>query len=105
MPTLVFKGIPQSDLLVLAKPLIAQLTETVECPKEWFTLELIYTTYFNENGLVPSYPIIQVNWFPRSKEMQDRVAKVIGDLVKAQGYSRVKVSFAILDREAHYDFK
>ena len=105
MPTLIFKGVKQSDLQVLAKPLIAQLADTVQCPKDWFTLEWVSTTYFDENGIVESYPIINVNWFPRSKEMQDEVAKLVGNLFRAHGYPRVKVSFTLMDREAHYDFK
>ncbi len=105
MPTLIFKGVKQSDLQVLAKPLIEQLAETVECPKDWFTLEWSNPSYFDENGLVEWYPIINVNWFPRSKEMQDKVAHLVGKLFRDHGYARVKVSFTIMDREAHYDFK
>jgi len=105
MPTLIFKGVKQSDLQVLAKPLIAQLAEAVECSKDLFTLEWTNPSYYDENGLVESYPIINVNWFPRSKEMQDKVANVVGNLFKSHGYTRVKVTFTLMDRAAYYDFK
>lgn len=105
MPTLILKGVKPSDLQVLAKPLIAQLAEAVECPKDWFTLELTNPMYFDETGLVEWYPIINVNWYPRSKEMQEKVAHLVGNLFRNHGYSRVKVSFTVMNREDNYDFK
>lgn len=105
MPTLVIRGVKQSDVQVLAKPLIEQLSVVADCAKSVFTLEWTMTAHYDDQGLFESYPMINVHWFDRPKETQDKAAQVIAKLFKSLGYKRVKVSFIIIDRETFYDFK
>lgn len=103
MPTLIFKGIKQEELQVLAKPMVDKLSEVIQCRKEILTMQWQPAVFFDAEGQIVSKPYVEVHWFVRPQEMQDQTAKTIVEMVKTLGYEKVKVNFTIMDRSGYYD--
>lgn len=74
-------------------------------PREDFTFEYIYTTFFHEGEVSPAYPFIEVFWFERGQEVRDTVAQVVTKQVKeiVGEDNNVAVIFTALEPSAYYD--
>ena len=71
MPMLRVKGIPQEEVMKESKVLIDELVEIIECPRDYFTIELINNTFIMDGEVVAPPTIIEVAWFDRGQEVQD----------------------------------
>ncbi|MCV6004836.1 DUF1904 domain-containing protein, partial [Escherichia coli] len=67
--------------------------------------EYIYTTFFSEGEVSPAYPFVEVLWFDRGQETQDKVAKVITQQVRGVVGEDIDVAviFSALSPNAYYD--
>ncbi len=74
-------------------------------PREDFTFEYIYTTFFHEGEVSPAYPFVEVFWFERGQEVRDTVAQVVTKQVKeiVGEDNNVAVIFTALEPSAYYD--
>lgn len=74
-------------------------------PREDFTFEYIYTTFFHEGEVSPAYPFVEVFWFERGQEVRDTVARVVTKQVKeiVGEDNNVAVIFTTLEPSAYYD--
>lgn len=74
-------------------------------PREDFTFEYIYTTFFHEGEVSPTYPFVEVFWFERGQEVRDTVAQVVTKQVKeiVGEDNNVAVIFTALEPSAYYD--
>lgn len=77
MPMLKVKGIPQQEVIKESKELIDDLVEIIECPRDYFSIEIINNTFVMDGETVAAPTIIEVAWFDRGQEVQDKVAKAI----------------------------
>lgn len=102
MPMLKFKGIETKDVCKVSKNLLDELQELLQCPRENLSLEVSQSVYVNDGELVSGSPVVEVVWFARGKETQDKAAKIIIKYVKAMGYTHVEVIFSFLDKEKMY---
>lgn len=102
MPMLKFRGIEKSEVIKESKVLVDKLAEVINCPRDYFTLELSNSEYIfdGETSLAPS--IIEVSWFDRGQEVQDKVAKIITDFFKGDR-EYLEVFFNRLEEKAYYE--
>lgn len=102
MPHLRFRGIEKDDLLKISVDLLNELEQIIGCPRDYFTLEYINSTYIFD-GVEDSgkWPYVEVLWFDRGAKVMEKTALAITKLIKEFPYNDVTVNFTNLT-ESHY---
>ncbi len=105
MPHLRFRAVEPQTVQTLSKSLIDELQPHMDCPREDFTFEYIYTTFYHEAEVSSAYPFVEVLWFDRGQDTQDAVAKIITHQVRGIIGEDVDVAviFTALDASSYYD--
>lgn len=105
MPHLRFRAVEPQTVQTLSKPLIDELQPLMDCPREDFTFEYIYSTFFHEGEVSSAYPFVEVLWFDRGQEVQDAVAKVLTSQIRGVIGEDVDVAviFTALNAKGYYD--
>ncbi|QGU94664.1 DUF1904 family protein [Clostridium bovifaecis] len=103
MPALKFKAIEAKNICSISKALVDELQEIVQCPRDYFTLEVAQSTFISDGEFVEGYPVVEVSWFDRGQEVQDKVAKAVTKHIKAIGYANVDVIFVALKENEYYE--
>ncbi|NVD05956.1 DUF1904 domain-containing protein [Vibrio sp. JPW-9-11-11] len=105
MPHLRFRAVEPQTVQTLSAPLIDQLQPHMDCPREDFTFEYVYTTFYHEGEVCAAYPFVEVLWFDRGQETQDTVAQIITQQVRAVIGEDVDVAviFTALNASSYYD--
>lgn len=103
MPQIKIRGIEREKVLSISTELVNKLENIIGCPKEYFTLEHICSTFIKDGELAESYPFVEVAWFDRGQEVQDKVAKCINSFVHRTGYTNVDIFFTVLKENSYYE--
>ncbi|MGL4392837.1 MAG: DUF1904 domain-containing protein [Fusobacteriaceae bacterium] len=105
MPHLKFRGIEKEKIISQSKFIIDELTKIVGCEREWFTLEHILTEYIFDGKIIDGgITFVEIFWFPREKEIKDKVANFLTKKLKELNNDRdVTVIFFSLVGENYYD--
>lgn len=103
MPQIIIKGMKKEDVKVVSKDLVDELQNIVECPRDYFTLEVPETIYISDGDEIAGNPLIQVKWFDRGQEVQDRVAAAITSHIRQVGYQQVEIFFILLEKNRYYE--
>ncbi|MCG9649727.1 DUF1904 domain-containing protein [Vibrio brasiliensis] len=105
MPHLRFRAVEPQTVQTLSKSLIDSLQPLMDCPREDFTFEYIYTTFYHEGEVSSAYPFVEVLWFDRGQETQDAVATTITAQVRGIIGEDVDVAviFSALNAKGYYD--
>lgn len=103
MPQLTFRGIKQADLCTISKPLVDQLETLLKCPRSYFTLEHLPSTFISEGKVSEGYPFVEVAWFDRGQDTQDKAAEIITNILKNVGYPNCDIVFNLLKEMAYYE--
>ena len=102
MPMLRIKGIPQEEVIKESKELIDELVEIIECPRDYFTIELINNTFIFDGKVTAAPTIIEVAWFDRGQEVQDKAAIAITKYFK-KDREYLDVVFQALEHKCYYE--
>jgi hypothetical protein len=105
MPHFRFRAVEPQTVQHLSKTLVDELQSPMNAPREDFTFEYIYTTFFQEGEVSQAYPFVEVLWFDRGQETQDQVAQVITQQVRDVMGEEVDVAviFTALNQTDYYD--
>ncbi|MCG9679371.1 DUF1904 domain-containing protein [Vibrio sp. Isolate24] len=105
MPHLRFRAVEPQTVQTLSKSLIDELQPHMDCPREDFTFEYIYTTFYHEGEVSQAYPFVEVLWFDRGQQTQDAVAAIITQQVRGMIGEDVDVAviFTALEAKSYYD--
>jgi len=105
MPHFRFRAVEPQTVQTLSKPLTDALESLMKSPREDFTFEYIYTTFYHEGEVSSAYPFVEVLWFDRGQEVKDTVASIITQQVcDVIGEDiDVAVIFNALKPEDYYD--
>ncbi|WP_428772306.1 DUF1904 domain-containing protein [Vibrio sp.] len=105
MPHLRFRAVEPKQVESLSKTLLDELQPIMDCPREDFTFEYIYSTFFHEGEVSQAYPFVEVLWFDRGQQTQDQVARIITDQVRQVQEQQVDVAviFSALNSQGYYD--
>lgn len=82
MPMLKFRGIDAQEIKKESKILIDKLTVAIDCPRDYFTLEVIDNKFIFDGEFTAPPTIVEVSWFDRGQEVQDKVAQIITEHFK-----------------------
>lgn len=105
MPHLRFRAVEPQTVQTLSNTLLDELQPLTACPREDFTFEYIYSTFYYESEVTAAYPFVEVLWFDRGQEVQDQVAQIITQQVRAIMGEDVDVAviFSALKPNEYYD--
>jgi hypothetical protein len=103
MPQLNIRGVETNDICKISVGMVQEMLELLECPKEYFTLECINSTYIMDGEIVKACPTVEVAWFDRGQEVQDTMAKIVTKFIHLAGYSDVDVIFTVLEEKRYYE--
>ena len=85
MPHIRISGMERQQVMHMSETLVDQLAEVVGCPRDHFTIELLPTEFiFDDKMDANRYPFIDVQWFERGQQIQDKVAEIITKTVRNQ---------------------
>lgn len=103
MPALKLKAINEKKALTISKELIDELQELIQCPRDYFSIEVTQSKFIMDGKFVGGPPMVEVFWFDRGQEVQDSAAKIITKYINSIGYKNVDVIFHTLDVKNYYE--
>ena len=103
MPHIIIKGMSIVDVQKISKQMLDELEIIIDCPKEYFTLEVVESTFIVDGERASKNPFVQINWFDRGDEVQDKTAAAITEHICSVGYSNVELFFVVLERTKYYE--
>ena len=103
MPQIKIRGIETETVRKISKQLIDELAVLTQSPRDYFTLEVIHSTFVMDGEVVPGYPFVEIAWFDRGQVIQDQVAKAISGLLNLAGHPSVDIMFTLLEKLGYYE--
>jgi len=103
MPRLVFSGIKEETCKAISKNLIDTLQAIVECPRDYFTIEVNNPLYISDGKTVPAPAMIQVYWFDRGTQTRDAVAAAITKIIQEAECQTVTVIFNTIKPDEYFE--
>jgi hypothetical protein len=103
MPLLRIRAIEPKKVRVISKAMIDELERLLQCPRDYFVVEVIHSTFILDGEEVEGAPVVEVSWFDRGQELQDKAAEIITKYVRLVGYINCDVIFMPLEKEKYYE--
>jgi hypothetical protein len=103
MPLIRLRAMEPKKICIVSKGLIDELQQLLQCPREYFQLEVIHSTFVEDGEFVNGNPIVEVSWFDRGQEIQDKAAVIITKYIQSIGYGSVDVIFTALVEKKYYE--
>lgn len=103
MPQLIIRGVEVQPIKKISKNLIDELQEIIGCPRDYFTLEIVPTISIMDGVECTGRTFVQVNWFERGQDIQDKVAQSIDCNLRSVGYEQAEVFFTVLQENRYYE--
>lgn len=103
MPQIKIRGVDTKKICSISKDMIDELEKLVGCPRDYFTIECISSTFIKDDEISDGYPLIEVVWFDRGQEVQDKVAESITKFILKSGYKNADVFFTVLKESSYYE--
>ena len=105
MPHIRCRGMQRELVAAISETLVEQLAELTQAPAAHFTIEYIPAEFIATRFGGQAYPFIELFWFDRGQEMQDKAAQLITSVVKATAGNDVGVAIVVqpLARTGYYD--
>ncbi|SHJ34183.1 protein of unknown function [Geosporobacter subterraneus DSM 17957] len=103
MPQIKFRGVAVEKVCNISKEMIDDLTEIIGCPRDYFTIEHIPSTFIQDGEITEGYPFVEVLWFDRGQSVQDKTARVITEYLHRAGYEQVDLFFQPLEKHRYYE--
>ena len=102
MPQIKVRGINENDICKISEKMIDELVEAVKCPRDYFEIECIKSVAIRNGKIADVYPFVEVAWFDRGQEVQDKVAKAITSHFK-KDRECLDVVFQGLEHKNYYE--
>lgn len=103
MPLLRLKSVEDQKACSISKALIDDLEELLQCPRNYFSIELVQSKFIAEGKFTDGSPIVEISWFDRGQAVQDTAAKIITKHINSVGYNNVDVIFHHLEKSRYYE--
>lgn len=103
MPQIRIRGAEIEKIKPIGMELVDQLHAITGTAREHFTIELTHSTYILSGEVIAGNPFVEIAWFDRGQEMQDRVAQVVTATMQQAGYPDVDMVFTIMERSRYYE--
>lgn len=102
MPHIRVRGIEDSVLQKSSKTIIDGLSELTSTPKDYFVVEKINSKFYFDGEPYDMYPHVEVLWFDRGNEIQDKAAAIITDTFASYDIQDIEVAFMLYEKRNYY---
>lgn len=104
MPQIKIRGVKAEEVCKISENMIDELVEAVKCPRDYFEIECIKSLAIRNGQISEVYPFVEVAWFDRGQEIQDKVAKIITDnMRKNLNVENMDLAFIVFEKEKYYE--
>lgn len=103
MPQVTFKGLEEAQVQNLSKTLAPKLSKLLDTPEDWFSFEYSPTIAYVLGEKAQGVAAVDVTWFDRGQEMQDKTALLIHQTLLDLGYQEPTLMFHLLKKEEFYE--
>lgn len=103
MPVLKLKSIEEEKACAVSTALIDELQELLQCPRDYFTIELVQSRFIKDGKPVKGPAMVEVSWFDRGQQVQDAAAQIITRYMNTVGYENIDVIFHKLEKSSYYE--
>lgn len=103
MPQIRIRGIETEKVIEISKAMTDELEDIIKCPRNYFVIECIGSTFVMDGEITTGYPIIEISWFDRGQIVQDKVAQVVTKYIQYIGYINVDIIFKVLEESGYYE--
>lgn len=104
MPFLRFHFVEPRRLAGVSRQMTGRIQEIIGCPREHIVLEVIHSNVVVDGEIREGeWPLIEVDYFERPREVQKAVAKTISECLRIAGYPNSDVHFRYLLPENYYE--
>lgn len=104
MPFLRFHSTDSVKLSEVSRKMTDAIQQVLNCPREHIVLEIIPSEIVCDGTIgCGDWPFVEISYFERSPELQDRVARIVSDCLKEVGYSDSDVYFLYLNGRNYYE--
>ncbi|ART78864.1 DUF1904 family protein [Oceanisphaera avium] len=105
MPHLRFRGLSRVIVKEISKTLVTTLAPVVDSPENHFVLEFIPAEFVYDGLNVAGQPLVEVLWFSRPQALQDQVAELITQALRAhlEPEQNICVIFTPLTGQQYYE--
>ena len=104
MPQIILKGVTPEQCSQAAPLLSKQVSEAIQVPAEHIVVEYNAVNFYRMGQLDQNSTMAEVLWKKRPQELQQKVAKIIADILKSTGCKTVEVIYQNLDMNDFYEF-
>lgn len=104
MPHIRVRAVAKEKVQELSRTLIPDLSKALSSPEDNFTLEAIHSDFYVGGKPNAAYPFVEVLWFERPQELQDKAAVLITNQLKVlTAAADIVVVFRVLDKKSYYE--
>jgi hypothetical protein len=104
MPQIKIRGVKAEEVCKISENVIDELVEAVKCPRDYFEIECIQSLAIRNGQISEVYPFVEVSWFDRGQETQDKVAKIITDSMRKNlKIESMDLAFTVFEKEKYYE--
>ena len=105
MPQVIVKGISREKTAALAPRIAETVSTIIDVPREWIVVEHNDVAFFRGGVEDAGSAMVVIQWKQRPKELQEKVARALGDLLLAEGSRPVEIIYQNLDMNDFYEYK
>ena len=105
MPQVIVKGISREKTAALAPRIAETVASIIAVPEEWIVVEHNEVAFFRGGKADARSAMVVIQWKQRPKELQEKVAKALADLLLAEGSRPVEIIYQNLDMDDFFEYK
>ena len=105
MPQVIVKGISKERTAALAPDIVKAVASIISVPEDWIVVEHNDVTFFRCGKPDNNSAMVLIQWKQRPREMQEKAAKAVANLLLAEGCKPVEVIYQNLDMNDFFEYK
>ena len=105
MPQVIVKGISREKTAALAPRIAGTVASIIAVPEEWIVVEHNEVAFFRGGKADARSAMVVIQWKQRPKELQEKVARALADLLLAEGSRPVEIIYQNLVMDDFYEYK
>lgn len=104
MPFFRFHFVEETRLAAVSRQMTDRIQEVAGCPREHIVLEVVHSVIVSDGGVkAGEWPLVEVDYFERPRDVQDQVAVIISECLRIAGYQNSDTHFRYLCAENYYE--
>lgn len=105
MPFFRFHFVEDGRLAKVGKRMTDRIQKAVGCPRDHIVIENIHSVFISDGEIknTNNWPLVEVDYFERPRDVQEKLAKVIYEELRAAGYPHSDIHFRYLQPMNYYE--